>query len=339
MTPLKKRLAGIRPEYVGVDPVDRVVYEPGEIAQCDLWFPETQIPVGAGQERVLPVLVMTLGFSRFTVRDDDPVAAGRGHPGRDVAADLPGRAGAPRRWSGTGSRRSAAPGGSRAPAAAFAGTSGDADQAGAAAGPGVQGHGRARQRLPGDLVPARPHVRLPGGLQRPARRLADRGRTPARSGRSQGRPVDLLETDTPAMLALPPVDPPVGLTHRVRLGRDYYVRVDTVDYSVDPRCDRPVRRRDRHPDAVAVRLRRAGRRPPRPVLGQARRDHRPRPRRDRRAMRQALAEDRATPRRPRPATTPTGTPSRCAPCPTTTPCSASTSPTTPTRHDTSDAAK
>ena len=37
------------------------------------------------------------------------------------------------------------------------------------------------------------------------------------------------------MIPLPPVDPPIGLTQRIRLARDYYVRVDTVDYSVDPR--------------------------------------------------------------------------------------------------------
>jgi Mu transposase-like protein len=37
------------------------------------------------------------------------------------------------------------------------------------------------------------------------------------------------------MLALPPVAPAVGLRARVRLARDYYVRVDTCDYSVDPR--------------------------------------------------------------------------------------------------------
>lgn len=65
MSPSKKWLTQLRPEYAGVDPVDRVVYEPGQITQCDLWFPETRIPVAAGQERVLPVLVMTLGFSRF----------------------------------------------------------------------------------------------------------------------------------------------------------------------------------------------------------------------------------------------------------------------------------
>jgi hypothetical protein len=48
------------------------------------------------------------------------------------------------------------------------------------------------------------------------------------------RPVDLLETDYLAMTPLPPVEPPIGLTNRVRLARDYYVRVDGNDYSVDP---------------------------------------------------------------------------------------------------------
>jgi hypothetical protein len=63
--PLKKLLARIRPEYKGIDPVDRVTYQPGQLTQCDLWFPEPRIPVGNGQERVLPVLVMTLAFSRY----------------------------------------------------------------------------------------------------------------------------------------------------------------------------------------------------------------------------------------------------------------------------------
>lgn len=38
------------------------------------------------------------------------------------------------------------------------------------------------------------------------------------------------------MVALPPLAPAIGLTHRVRLGRDYYVRIDGNDYSVDPRA-------------------------------------------------------------------------------------------------------
>jgi transposase len=63
--PLKKRLALIRPEYVGIDPADRVVYQPGQITQCDLWFPPTKIPVGPHEARVLPVLVMANAYSRY----------------------------------------------------------------------------------------------------------------------------------------------------------------------------------------------------------------------------------------------------------------------------------
>ena len=36
------------------------------------------------------------------------------------------------------------------------------------------------------------------------------------------------------MLPLPPVPLHLGWRNRIRLGRDYYVRVDTSDYSVDP---------------------------------------------------------------------------------------------------------
>ena len=36
------------------------------------------------------------------------------------------------------------------------------------------------------------------------------------------------------MLALPPVVTGLGWHDRVRLGRDYYVRLDSSDYSVDP---------------------------------------------------------------------------------------------------------
>ena len=57
----------------------------------------------------------------------------------------------------------------------------------------------------------------------------------ARTVRSlKGRPVDLVEVDTAAMLRLPPIPPAHGFTARVRLPRDYYVRVIGNDYSVDP---------------------------------------------------------------------------------------------------------
>ena len=50
----------------------------------------------------------------------------------------------------------------------------------------------------------------------------------------RARPADLIEADRAAMLPLPPIPPPLGWRHQVRLGRDYYVRLDASDYSVDP---------------------------------------------------------------------------------------------------------
>jgi hypothetical protein len=64
LTVLKDRVRELRPLFVAPDPADRIDYMPGELAQCDLWFPPVLVPVGGGQERVLPVLAMTCGHSR-----------------------------------------------------------------------------------------------------------------------------------------------------------------------------------------------------------------------------------------------------------------------------------
>jgi hypothetical protein len=50
----------------------------------------------------------------------------------------------------------------------------------------------------------------------------------------KARPVDLWGDDRANMLALPPVDPVVGMRGQSRLGRDYYLRIASNDYSVDP---------------------------------------------------------------------------------------------------------
>lgn len=47
-------------------------------------------------------------------------------------------------------------------------------------------------------------------------------------------PIDRLDADRAAMLPLPPVPLHLGWRTHVRLGRDYYVRLDSNDYSVDP---------------------------------------------------------------------------------------------------------
>ena len=52
--------------------------------------------------------------------------------------------------------------------------------------------------------------------------------------RIDARPVDVVAVDVAAMLGLPPVPPQVSTVNRIRLPRDYYVRVAGNDYSVDP---------------------------------------------------------------------------------------------------------
>src|SRR3954454_13648075 len=65
---LSARVAELRPAYLPPDPAGRTSYVAGEIAQCDLWFPPTTVPVGFGQTRHpmhLPVLTMVTGYSRW----------------------------------------------------------------------------------------------------------------------------------------------------------------------------------------------------------------------------------------------------------------------------------
>jgi hypothetical protein len=154
MAPLRKRLAVIRPEYVGIDQVDRVSYEPGEIAQCDLWFPEDEvkIPVAPGQSRTkVPVLVITLGFSRFMTAVMIPSRqAGDILSGMWQLISGIGRAPKTLLWD----RESAIGGTGRVSAPAFAGTLATQIRLAPRRDPEFKGHGRARQRVSGDLVPA-----------------------------------------------------------------------------------------------------------------------------------------------------------------------------------------
>src|SRR5262252_6861305 len=64
MTVLKERVRELRPVFIPPDPASRTTYVPGEVAQCDLWFPPADVPLGAGQVGRPPVLVMVAGYSR-----------------------------------------------------------------------------------------------------------------------------------------------------------------------------------------------------------------------------------------------------------------------------------
>lgn len=49
---LRDRVAELRPVCLPPDPASRTNCQPGEIGQCDLWFPNVEIPVGFGQRRL-----------------------------------------------------------------------------------------------------------------------------------------------------------------------------------------------------------------------------------------------------------------------------------------------
>jgi transposase len=222
----------LRPEHRPVDPADRLTWLAGDVAQCDLWFPPAKIPLEDVSKVLLPVLVMTCAYSRFTLAQMIPTR----HTTDLLLGmwELLSQLGAvPRRliWDneagiGRGKRHAEGVG-------AFAGTLATTLQRLKPYDPQSKGLVERRNGFfETSFMPGR-HFASPADFNI---QLGDWLRTAnARVVRTiKARPVDLLEPDKAAMLALPPVPPALGWVNRVRLGRDYYVRVDSSDYSVDP---------------------------------------------------------------------------------------------------------
>jgi hypothetical protein len=222
----------LRPEHRLVDPSDRLTWLPGDAAQCDLWFPPRKIPLEDGSKTLLPVMVVTAAHSRFMV--------GRMIPTRHtqdlllgmwLLLQLLGRV--PRRliWdneSGIGRGKRHAEG-----VGAFTGTLATTLQRLKPYDPESKGIVERRNGFfETSFMPGR-NFASPADFDA---QFADwLIKANARTVRTiKARPVDLLDADRAAMLPLPPVAPAVGWVNRVRLGRDYYVRVDSSDYSVDP---------------------------------------------------------------------------------------------------------
>lgn len=209
-------------DQAGIDPVDRFSY----IAQCHLWFPETKVQVGAAGAGAAGA-GHGAGILPPFVRGDDSLAAGRRHPLGHVAA-------APRDWPGPQTLvwdREATIGGSgklTASAAAFAGTLATRIKLAPPRDPEYKGIiERNNGYLETSFLPGRQFA-SPADFNQQLREWLVKANS--RTVRSiQGRPVDLLERDYLSMTPLPPVDPPTGLSSRIRLARDYYLRVDTGD--------------------------------------------------------------------------------------------------------------
>jgi transposase len=222
----------LRPEHRRPDPADRLVWAAGDAAQCDLWFPPAKIPLEDGTRVSPPVLVMVAAHSRFVTavmiptRKTEDLLLGSW----ELIQQL-GRV--PRRliWdneAGIGRRGRLAQG-----VAAFAGTLATRVVQLRPYDPESKGIVERRNGwletsfLPGRTFtsPADFNTQLSGWLELANQRMV---RT------IKARPLDLIQADRAAMLALPPVVMGLGWRERVRLGRDYYVRLDSSDYSVDP---------------------------------------------------------------------------------------------------------
>jgi len=236
MTVLKDRVRELRPLFVPPDPASRTAYLPGELAQCDLWFPPVDVPLGAGQVGRPPVLVIVSGYSRWMTarllpsRQAPDLLAGHwqllqclGRVPRALVWDNEAavgswRAGRPKltdQFEG------------------FRGTLGIRVVQCRPADPEAKGLvERANGYLETSFLPGRTFG-SPADFNAQLECWLEKANN--RQHRALGcRPVDRLAADQAAMLALPPVPAALGWRSSLRLPRDHYVRLDSNDYSVHP---------------------------------------------------------------------------------------------------------
>jgi transposase len=236
MSVFRARIREIRPQFAPADPASRTTYEPGELAQCDLWFPASPVPLGAGHVDHPPVLVMVCGYSRVIMarmipsrHSGDLIAghwallSGLGAVPKALVWDNEGAVG---RWAGGKPVLTEA-------FQAFRGTLGITVIQNKPRDPESKGLvERANGYLETSFLPGRVFTG-PGDFNTQLSEWLVRANT-RHHRRIECRPIDRLEADRSAMVALPPVAPATGWRYQVRLPRDHYVRVDTCDYSVDP---------------------------------------------------------------------------------------------------------
>lgn len=236
LTVLKDRVRVLRPQYLPPDPASRTNYSAGELAQCDLWFPPVDVPLGAGQVGRPPVLVMVCGYSRWMSavllpsRQAGDLLAGHWQLLQQLGA-------VPRAlvWdneAAVGSWRAGRPKLTDA-FEGFRGTLGIRVVQCRPGDPEAKGLvERANGYLETSFLPGRTFA-SPDDFNSQLEQWLQRANS--RQHRALGcRPIDRLEADRAAMLALPPVPPVVGWASSVRLPRDHYVRLDSNDYSVHP---------------------------------------------------------------------------------------------------------
>jgi transposase len=232
ITWFRQNVKRLRPEHRKIDPADRLVWEPGDAAQCDLWFPPRKIPLEDGTTKLLPVLVITAAYSRFILgqmiptRQTEDLLLGSWQlieqlgrvPRRLIWDNEPGIGRGPRRAEGV---------------AAFMGTLATRLVLLPPRDPESKGVVERRNGwFETSFMPARTFSSPADFTKQFAEWLETANARTVRT--TKASPVERLELDRAAMRSLPPVPLHLGWRNRIRLGRDYYVRLDTNDYSVDP---------------------------------------------------------------------------------------------------------
>ncbi len=236
MTVLKDRVRELRPLFVPADPCQRTEYRPGELAQWDLWFPATKVPVGHAQTATLPVIVGVAGYSRTIVA--------RMIPSREAHDILGGhlwclcelgavpRQGVYDNEAALVSRHGGKPT-LTVPFQRFRGALGMGVIVCKSGDPEAKGVvERANLYLETSFLPGRKfssaqdfNAQLAVWLVRANNGMHSTLRC---------RPSDRIVEDRAAMMLLPPVLPDPAWRETKRLGRDHWVRVGTRDYSVHP---------------------------------------------------------------------------------------------------------
>jgi transposase len=237
ITILRDRVSELRPLFVPPDPCQRTHYEPGELAQFDLWQPEVEIPLGFGQADKLWVVVGVCGFSRFTGAWMVPSRAA--HDVLSGMLQVLGQFGAlPRTavWDQEGCIGQWRQGRQALTAEfqAFRGTLGMGVRLCAPNDPEAKGLvERTNGYLETSFLPGRRFCdvadfnrQLVGWLRRANNRI---------HGTTRVRPAEAIFEDRGAMMGFPAVLPDPSWRFSTRLPRDHYVRVETDDYSVNPR--------------------------------------------------------------------------------------------------------
>ncbi len=242
LTVLKERVRLLRPVYAPQDPASRTTYDSGEVGQCDLWFPPAQVPLGFGQvgsgKTVPPVLVLTAGYSRFLAatmiltRNAQDLVLGQWTVLRQLG-------GVPKLlvWDGEGGvGRYGGPNPRLTPEfTALRGMLGTRFYVCKPNDPETKGlTERNNGFFETSFLPGRTFTD-PGDFNAQLAGFLHRANARKRRALQGASAQDRVGADRAAMGPLPPIDTAtIGWRTSLVLPRDYYVRLDTCDYSVHP---------------------------------------------------------------------------------------------------------